>query len=480
MDNAVPLTTRVKFLNHEIIYWEFSLQKTKLFDIVEFRHLLKLAIPLLLTQIFTALMLFTDTVIASQLSHVDMASVSVATSLWGPVVFSVQGLLIAVTPVVAQLLGQQKHNENNQTMAATFVQGVYLSLFVCVVVVGFYQFSDIPLKNLDLEPELYEKSVGYLQYVIYGVVPTCLFFVMRSFCEGIGLTKPALITGVIGLIVNIPLNYVFVFGEFGMPQLGGAGCGLATALVQWVSFFALVVYFKVSKQLKPFNFIKAWAKPDFTAIGNLTRIGFPIFVSLIFETTLFAFSALAIAPLGAIAIAGHQVAFSYSSVVFMVPLSLSMAATIRIGYLRGIGDMQMLKQAIKSCFVLAALFGMSVMMITFMFRDIIIALYTSEPEVVALAASILIITAIYQLPDAIQVMCAGIFKGLKITKPLLYITFIAYWPIGFTLGYLLGRTDVIVPAMGPAGFWWGIVFGLTSASVMFFYKLNKTLKNPSF
>ena len=105
-------------------------------------------------------------------------------------------------------------------------------------------------------------------------------------------------------------------------------------------------------------------------------------------------------------------------------------------------------------------------------------MYTDEPAVIALASSILIITAIYQLPDAIQVMSAGIFKGLKITKPLLYITFIAYWPLGFTLGYILGRTDLIVPAMGAAGFWWGIVFGLSAASVMFFIKLGITLKKP--
>lgn len=456
------------------------MNKAKFFDVAEFGHLLRLAIPLLLTQVFTALMLFTDTVIASQLSHVDMASVSVATSLWGPVVFSVQGLLIAVTPVVAQLLGSQKENENISPMTATFIQGVYLALIVCVGIIGLYQFAEVPLRNLDLEPELFDKSSGYLHYVIWGAIPTCLFFVMRSFCEGIGLTKPALITGVIGLIVNIPLNYVFVFGEFGMPQLGGAGCGLATAIVQWICFFALIIYFKVSKQLKPFNFVASFTKPDFSAIGNLARIGLPICISLIFETTLFAFSALAIAPLGAVALAGHQVAFSYSSVVFMFPLALSMAATIRIGYLKGFGDMALLKQAIRSCFVLAAVFGTSVMLVTYLFRDIIIALYTNEPEVVALAASILIITAVYQLPDAIQVMCAGIFKGLKITKPLLYITFIAYWPIGFTLGYILGRTDLIVPAMGAQGFWWGIVFGLTSASVMFFYWLGKTIKRTDF
>ena len=450
--------------------------KPKFFDVNEIRHLLKLALPLLITQVITALMLFTDTVMAGQLSHVDMASVSVATSLWGPVVFSVQGLLIAVTPVVAQLLG--KGNSDHKTVTSTLYQGFYLSLLVSAFVLVLYQFADVPLQNLDLEPELYEKSHGYLQFAIWSIIPTCMFFVMRSFCEGMGLTTPALITGVIGLIINIPLNYVFVYGKFGMPELGGAGCGLATAIVQWVSFVVMLAYLKFSKKLSSYNIFSYFEKPDLSKIKALTKIGVPIAISLVFETTLFAFSALAIAPLGSVSVAGHQVAFSYSSVVFMMPLSLSMAATIRIGYLKGFGDLDKLKQAIRTCFVMATAFGTIVMTLTFLFRDAIIAMYTNEPEVIALASSILIITAVYQLPDAIQVMCAGIFKGLKITKPLLYITFIAYWPIGFTLGYLLGRTDVIVPAIGAAGFWWGIVFGLTAASIMFFIKLGFTMKKP--
>ena len=452
--------------------------KPKYFDFCEIRHLLKLALPLLVTQVITALMLFTDTVMAGRLSHVDMASVSIATSLWGPIIFSVQGLLIAVTPVVAQYFGSKTLIEKNKSITSTLYQGFYLAGIVSLFVILLYQFADIPLNNLDLEPELYDKSYGYLQFAIWSILPTCLFFVMRSFCEGLGLTTPALITGIVGLVANIPLNYVFVYGKFGMPELGGAGCGLATAIVQIISFVVMAIYLKYAKALKEFKLFEKFEKPDITKIKTLTKIGVPIFISLIFETTLFAFSALAIAPLGAVAVAGHQVAFSYSSVVFMMPLSLSMAATIRIGYLKGVGDIDKLKQAIRTCFVMATVFGTVVMTLTYLFRDFIIGMYTDEPAVMTLASSILIITAIYQLPDAIQVMSAGIFKGLKITKPLLYITFIAYWPIGFALGWVLGRTDYIVPAMGAAGLWWGIVVGLTAASIMFFIKLGYTLKKP--
>lgn len=441
----------------------------------EVRQILKLALPLLATQIVVSLMFFTDTVMASRASHVDMAAVSIATGIWSPIIFSVQGLLVAITPVVAQLLGS-KQNASTTDLFKALKQGVYLALGIALGVVVLFQFVHIPLDKLDLEATLHDKSLGYLNYVVWGIVPSCLFFVYRGFCEGIGATKPALIVSVIGLLANIPLNYIFVFGEFGMPKLGGAGCGLATAIVNWISIISLLIYFKVSRTFKPYSALSI-GKPVLKEINNLIKIGTPIALALLFESSLFAFTALFIAPLGAIAVAGHQVAFSYSSVVFMAPLSLAMAATIRIGYLRGVGDYQKLIHAIKTCFYIAFVFGATVMAVTLLLKDQIIAIYTDEPSVVLLASSILIITAIYQLPDAIQVMAAGVFKGLKDTKPLFYITFIAYWPLGFALGYTLGRTDIIVPAMGPEGFWIGIVFGLSAASIMFLIKLRWTLKN---
>lgn len=453
----------------------------------EVKQILKLAIPLLATQIVVSLMFFTDTIMASRASHVDMAAVSVGTSIYSPIIFASQGLLMAITPVIAHLIGESfkpnnalgiERSDTTSDLKQALNQGIHLALIVAVFVVAIFQFIHVPLEALDLEPELHNKSLGYLQFVIWGIVPSCLFFIYRGFCEGVGATKPALIISVFALLANIPLNYVFVFGEFGFPKLGGAGCGLATAIVTWLSYIGLLVYFYISKPFKPFAGIKL-VKPDRKAIVNFVKIGTPISLALLFESGIFAFTALFIAPLGAIAVAGHQVAFSYSSVVFMAPLALSLAATIRIGHLRGAGQYDNLLDSIKTCFIIAVMFGTCVMAITLLFRDYIIAIYTAEPEVVLIASSILIITAIYQLPDAIQVMAAGIFKGLKKTKPLFYITFIAYWPIGFALGYTLGRTDLIVPAMGAEGFWIGIVIGLTAASIMFMVKLVWTLREVS-
>ena len=228
----------------------------KVFDFTEVKHILKLAIPLLLTQITASLMFFTDTVMASRAGHVDMASVSIATGIWSPVIFSAQGLLIAITPVIAHLFGSSKNNNNQAQMVSTLFQGAYIAAAITLVIVCLFQFVHIPLENLDLETELHDKSIGYLNYVVWGILPTCLFFALRGFCEGIGVTKPALIVSVIALLANIPLNYIFVFGKFGAPELGGAGCGLATAIVQWISLISLLIYFNISRNLKPFQIFK--------------------------------------------------------------------------------------------------------------------------------------------------------------------------------------------------------------------------------
>lgn len=444
----------------------------------EVKQIFKLAWPLLLTQITTSLMFFTDTVMASRAGHVDMASVSVATGLWSPIIFSAQGLLMAITPVVGHLFGYgssatKDKESNNAKIVNTLSQGCYLALIVCMLVLLIFQFIQLPLNYLDLEPELQNKAEGYLKYAVWGILPTCLFFVLRSFCEGITQTKPALIVSLCGLILNIPLNYIFVFGKLGMPELGCAGCGLATAIVQWFILLFLVIYFSCSNKLKQFQIIHYWQKPQKSKICQLTKVGLPISLALLFETSLFAFMAIFIAPLGSIALAGHQVAFSYSAVAFMLPLSLAMAATIRIGYLKGFGDEQLLKRSIKTCLSIAFTLGALNMVFTYLAKNTIVRIYTDQTEVFTLASSILMITALYQLPDAIQSMCAGIFKGLKITKPLFYITFVSYWPIGFLIGYLLARTNTITEPMGPQGFWLGTVIGLTTASLLFLCRLKK-------
>ena len=444
----------------------------------EVKQLLKLAFPLFLTQITGSLMFFTDTIMASQVSHVDMAAVSISVGIWGPALFALQGLLMAVTPIVGNIMGAKQHSTNKK-LASVLIQSSYLSLLLGGLLYLVFQFVPHILGALSLQPTLYEQSLLYLQFISWGIIPTALFFAIRGFCEGIALTRPALIISIVMLIVNIPLNYLFVFGEFGFTALGGAGCGLATASVQWIGLVCFVGYVFYAKPLKAYLTHIRLESIDWKRQFEIIKVGTPISMALLFESTLFAFIALFIAPLGSIAVAGHQIAFSYTSVLFMLPLSLGLAATIRVGLLNGQNNLPALKQAVICTFSLAVGFSLLTAVCTILFRSQIISIYTDQPEVTALASIVLIYAALYQLPDALQVVSAGVLKGLKQTKALFYITLVSYWPIGLGVGYVLGRTQLISPPWGVEGFWMGIVLGLSSAAGLYIIWLIRLFKSMS-
>lgn len=291
------------------------------------------------------------------------------------------------------------------------------------------------------------------------------------------MTKPAFYISLIGLAINIPANYIFIHGKFGMPALGGAGCGIATALVFTAMAITQVIYCQLSKKVDAQTLLANFQKPQLTTMWTITKVGIPISLATFFEVTLFACIPLFIAHLGAVAVAGHQIAASVTTLLFMMPLSLSIAISIRIGNLYGQHHYEQLKKAISTSYILAVMIAILLATLTFFGRDIISHLYTDDARVIALATSIMVLACIYQLPDALQVAANGILRGLKHTTPISYITFISYWLVGFALGYVLARTDLIVPAMGPHGFWIGIIVGLSVAAILLMLTVANRFKH---
>ncbi|WP_199611886.1 MATE family efflux transporter [Flocculibacter collagenilyticus] len=446
------------------------------FSAFEADKLIKLAVPIFLAQVTQVMMFFVDTVMSGRVSATDMAAVSVSQGLWNPALFTMQGILLALTPIISHQFGAKQSRD----IPSTVFQGVYIALLLCVIGFVGYQFVEVPLQMLNLEAELYRLTIAYLDFVVIGLPPALLFFVLRNFSEGVSYTKPAVIISLIGIVINIPANYIFIYGEMGAPALGGAGCGLATSIVNWAMLFSMLIYIRVSKKLHQFQIFSRFHLPDIAEIVTIVRLGLPIAFSILFETCLFAFIPLFIASMGSVYVASHQVANNFSALVFMLPLSFSMAVTIRIGYLYGGGAIDKMRDSVKTSLIVAGAIGITTALFTLVTRNYIAQFYTNDPEVILIANSLLILAAMYQISDSFQVVSAGILKGFKLTKPLFYITFIAYWPIGFGIGYILGKTDLIVPAMGPHGFWIGIVVGLTVGAIMFAFKLHSTLKRPEF
>lgn len=434
----------------------------------EIPRLLRLCGPILVAQMAQTMMSFVDTLMAGQVSATDLAAVAVATSFWLPLILLVQGVIMALTPIISQLNGARRQSE----VAAAVHQGFWLTILVTLPAMLALYYSPMALHWMNVEPELAHKTAGYLHAILWGMPAYALYQVLRNFSEGLSHTLPTMVLGFIGLAVNVPANYILIHGHFGFPALGGVGCGYASALVFWVMLVGMIFYTHRSSVLSKFNIFSTISPPDWPQIRRLFKLGFPIAMAIFCEVTLFTVVALLLAPFGAEIVAGHQIAINFSSLIFMIPLSLGMAMTIRVGHT--LGENQ--PERAKRISIVGIVFGCGVALIcalaTVAGRYWIGGLYTDNAQVLELAASLLLLASLYQISDSAQVIAAAALRGYKDTQTIFYITFVSFWLFGLPIGMILSLTDWLVPAMGPHGFWVGFLVGLSLAATALIWRLR--------
>lgn len=431
----------------------------------EAKILLILVFPVILAQISQTAMAFVDTIMSGYVSATDMAAIGLGTSIWLPAILFGHGLLLELTPIVSQLNGSGKKQKINYQI----YQGLWLAFFISIFIMLLLYKSDFIINNINnININLSKKSITFLRFLLFGAPGYLFFHVIKSKCEGLSKTKPTMIIGFIGLIIKIPINYIFIFGKFGIPSLGGVGCGIASALVYWIMFFIMYTYINLSNE---FNKNKFKLFPDFLKLKNLCIIGLPVAMSIFFEVTFFSIVAILIAPMGIIAIASHQIAINFSSLIFILPLSLSIAVTIRIGY--NLGKKNVKKALISSRvgLIIGIIFSITTAIITILLRKKFTLLYNKIPAVTTMASHLIFLVSIYQISDSIQVIGNGILRGYKDTKYIFLITFISYWLIGLPLGYLLAKTNLLFTAMGTSGFWIGFIIGFTFSAILIIYRI---------
>lgn len=441
----------------------------------EARQLLALAIPVILAQIAQSSMGFVDTVLAGGYSATDMAAVAIGTSIWLPAILFGHGILLALTPTIAQLNGAGRRDRVAHQVRQGFWLAGMVSLLVMIVL---WNAGHIIHAMHDIDPQLADIAVGYLRALLWGAPGYLFFQVVRNQCEGLAKTKPGMVIGFIGLLVNIPLNYIFIYGHFGMPQLGGVGCGVATAVVYWVMFGCMYLWVKRARSMRDITENSRFEKPDWNVLIRLSQLGLPIALALFFEVTLFAVVALLVSPLGIIDVAGHQIALNFSSLMFVLPMSLAMAVTIRVGYRLGQGSTLEAKTSAHTGLMVGVSMAVVTAIFTVLMREHIALLYNNNPEVVTLASHLMLLAAVYQISDSIQVIGSGILRGYKDTRSIFFITFTAYWVLGLPSGYILALTDWVVAPMGPAGFWIGVIIGLTSAAILMMGRMRFLQRQP--
>ncbi|KGD72863.1 multidrug transporter [Tatumella morbirosei] len=441
----------------------------------EARQLLGLAIPVILAQVAQTAMGFVDTIMAGSVSATDMAAVAIGTSIWLPVILFGQGLLLALTPTVAQLNGSGRRDKIIYQVHQALWLGIFLSVFTIILLWN----AGIFIRYMpDINPELADKAERYLHALMWGAPGYLLFQTLRNQCEGLSKTKPGMVLGFIGLLCNIPLNYVFIYGHLGMPALGGVGCGVATATVYWVMFLIMRFWVNRMPVMRDIHHVTQRSAPDFQILKRLVSLGLPVALALFFEVTLFAVVALLVSPLGIVDVAGHQIALNFSSMMFVLPMSMGVAATIRVGYRLGQGDAAAAKVAAWTAQGVGLSLASITAICTVIFRHKIALLYNDNPQVVLLAAHLMLLAAIYQFSDSVQVIGSGILRGYKDTRAIFFITLVSYWMLGLPFGYTLALTNVLVPAMGPAGFWCGFIIGLSAAAIMMTWRILRVQGMP--
>jgi multidrug resistance protein, MATE family len=424
----------------------------------EIRRTLLLAGPLIVGQVTSYGMSFVDTVMAGRLGALDLAAVAVGSSVWSAGMVFVVGLMMAVSAAVSQLEGAGRRRQAGELTR----QALWLALMVSAVLFVLMRRGEWVMSFIGVEPAVADLANRYLLAISWGVPALAGMFVLRFFSEGIGYTRPTMYIGVVGILINVPLNYVLMFGKLGFPQLGAEGCGWATAIVLWLQLGMIAAWILWRPRYRPFEVFSRFDGPDRREILALAKLGLPIGLMVFLEVSLFVAAALAIGTLGTIPVAAHQVAINYSGLIFMVPLGLSGAITVRVGNAVGRKDRAGARRAGVVGMMMALAFGALSSLVIVLFPETIVRLYTSDPAVIALASSLLFFAAVFQLADCLQVSAAGALRGLKDTRVPMFYSILAYWLVGMSLGWWLTfRLD-----WGPAGMWCGIIAGLTVAAFL--------------
>ncbi|AMM93459.1 MATE family efflux transporter [Peribacillus simplex] len=422
------------------------------------RMLFYILIPILITQIGLYAMTFFDVMMSGQYSTQDVAGVSIGSSLWTPVYTGLSGILIALTPVVSQLVGSRQ----SKSVSYSVMQAIYLAVALALVILIIGAFSLNPILNaMDLEDNVHRVAHDYLIALSIGIIPLFVYNALRSFIDALGQTRISMIITLCALPINVIFNYLLIYGKFGFPELGGVGSGYATAITYWlIALVAIIVVVKIN----PFSTYKVFNeffRVSWKEWRALLLIGVPIGLAIFFETSIFSAVTLLMSKYDTVTIASHQIAMNFASLLYMMPLSISMALTIVIGFEIGASRYKDAKEYSWIGISMALTMSLVLSTILFLFREPVASVYTKDHEVMMLTSHFLIYAIFFQISDALQAPIQGILRGYKDVNVTFAMSLVSYWILGLPIGYFFAQyTD-----MGAFGYWIGLISGLALGAI---------------
>lgn len=439
------------------MYETYSIkEKIKLFYII--------LIPILITQVSMNLMNFFNTIMSGRAGPVDLAGVAIGSSIWFPIFTGINGILIAITPIIAHLLGSKDH----ESVPEKVQQGIYLSagLGLLVMVIGFFVLEPI-LNAMKLEAGVHRVAKYYLLNLGVGIIPLFIFNTLRNFIDALGKTRTSMTIILISLPINLFFNYVFVFGKFGVPAFGGIGSGIATAITYWL---ICVIAFVIVHHLVPFkqyHIFRNWRTPSLKTWWEQLKIGVPIGFAIFFESSIFAAVTIMMSSYSTFTIAAHQAAINFNSLLYMVPLSIGLALTIAIGF--EVGGKRYKDARTYGYIGIGS--GLSIGLFAaiglYLFKDTIASFYSTNPEVIYLTVQFIHFAIFLQLADAFLAPLQGALRGYKDVNVTLIMSFVSFWIIGLPSGWLLANFT----PLEPLGYWLGLIIGLGCGGMTLFIRL---------
>lgn len=427
------------------------------------RRLLSVMLPIICTQIAIMGMNFFDASMSGQAGDVDLAGAAIGGNIWMPIQTGISGILMAAMPLVANLLGAGEKGK----ITVVVRHGLFLALVFALLVLGCgIAFLPHFLQGMGLAPEVYHVALWYLAGLGLGVVPFFMITPLRSLVDTLGYTHLTMRIYLLALPINACLNYVLIFGKLGLPRLGGVGAGVASGLTFWL---LLAIFAWVVSRLEPFKsyHIFGFVRPVYSWLKEYLRIGVPMGISIFMETSIFGVVALFIAKFGTETIAAHQAALNFSSLIYMLPLSFSLALTIVVGVEYGAKNYQGARDYVTIGLQTSLGIAGFYMLAEYFLREQIAFIYTNNVEVVGLVKVFLLYAIGWQAGDAIAAPIQGILRGYKDVNATFWASMLAYWgiclPLGLFMDYKVGN--------GAFAYWQSLDCGVISSATLLSIRL---------
>lgn len=433
-----------------------------------YKDILRLAGPVILTQAGQILVQLFDNAMVGHLGALPLAAVSFSGTVFNMLFMLAMGMTFGLTPLVGEMYATSNHRVSAQYLQNSILLYGGMGLIIFGLMMGA-----VPLMGYMGQPaEVVAMAVPYYKYVAWSVLPFTIFAAFKQFLEGIGNTKVAMAIVITSNAFNILFNWLFIYGNWGFPEMGATGAGLATLLSRILTPILIITYFWKRDSFHRYFMLFSWKNFSWTRIRALIGVGWPISMQMFMEISAFALTGIMMGWLGTVELAANQIASIISNLAFLILISISSSVTICVSHAYGRKNLHEIKQYAGAGYRLALMWNGIIAVVFLLLRNYIPLIFNTDPEVVRLASVLLLFVALFQIPDGLQAISIGILRGVQDVKIIMLIAFVSYIVVSLPIGYVCA----FVLGMEAAGLWVGLIFGLSVAAVMGIWRYRSRIK----